>query len=96
LIESFRDQWLHDFYVDRTGHRLIPRNLEGALTRKLDMIAAADVEADLRVPPGNRFEHLQGNLAGLCSIRVNKQYRLIFEWESPRARNVYLDAHDYR
>ncbi|WP_304105777.1 type II toxin-antitoxin system RelE/ParE family toxin [Marinobacter antarcticus] len=28
-------------------------------------------------PPGNRFEHLGGKLAGLCSIRVNKQYRLI-------------------
>jgi toxin HigB-1 len=96
LIESFREQWLYDFYVDGTGHRSIPSSLEGALTRKLDMVAAADSEADLRVPPGNRFEHLQGNLAGLCSIRVNRQYRLIFEWESPRARNVYSDAHEYR
>ncbi|WP_204795819.1 type II toxin-antitoxin system RelE/ParE family toxin [Oceanisphaera litoralis] len=29
-------------------------------------------EVELRVPPGNRFEHLQGSLSGWCSIRVNK------------------------
>lgn len=96
MIESFRDQWLCDFFVEEAGHRSIPREIEAALKRKLDLIDAADSEADLRVPPGKRFEHLKGKLAGLCSIRINKQYRLIFEWESPRARNVYLDPHDYR
>lgn len=52
-------------------------------------------EADLRAPPGNRFEHLQGALSGWCSIRVNKQYRLIFRWENGIALDVYLDPHVY-
>ncbi|WP_254918525.1 MULTISPECIES: type II toxin-antitoxin system RelE/ParE family toxin [Cobetia] len=30
------------------------------------MLDAATQESDLRIPPGNRFEHLQGNLAGWC------------------------------
>jgi proteic killer suppression protein len=29
--------------------------------------------ADLRAPPSNHFEKLRGGLAGLNSIRVNKQ-----------------------
>lgn len=96
MIEGFRDRWLRDFFVDGTGCREIPAGIEVALRRKLDLIDAADGEADLRVPPGNRFEHLKGSLAGRCAIRVNRQYRLIFEWESPAARNLYLDPHDYR
>ncbi|WP_218015160.1 type II toxin-antitoxin system RelE/ParE family toxin [Cobetia sp. 5-11-6-3] len=50
----------------------------------------------MRIPPGNRFEHLQGNLAGYCSIRVNRQYRLIFRWEAGIARQTYLDPHAYK
>ncbi|MEP4556110.1 type II toxin-antitoxin system RelE/ParE family toxin [Cobetia amphilecti] len=53
-------------------------------------------ESDLRIPPGNRFEYLQGNLAGYCSIRVNKQYRLIFRWEAGIAHQTYLDPHAYK
>ncbi|HAS4551091.1 TPA: hypothetical protein I6860_003747, partial [Vibrio cholerae] len=52
-------------------------------------------ESDLRIPPGNRFEHLEGNLKGWCSIRVNKQYRLIFQWVDGVALNTYLDPHKY-
>lgn len=48
------------------------------------------------VPPGNKFEHLNGKLKGWCSIRVNRQYRLIFRWEQGEARCLYLDPHSYR
>jgi proteic killer suppression protein len=96
MIVSFRDVWLQDFHVNGTGHRLIPAGIESALARKLDILNFATTEGDLRVPPGNRFEHLQGKLAGLCSIRVNKQYRLIFKWDDPNAVSVYLDPHTYR
>ena len=53
---------------------------------------------DLRVPPSNHFEKLRGNLAGLHSIRVNKQWRLIFRWDGERgeAAEIYLDDHSYR
>lgn len=35
---------------------------------------------DLKSPPGNRLEALKGNLAGLFSIRVNDQWRIVFRW----------------
>jgi len=82
MIQSFRDPWLADFFVTGKGNKKIPDVIKSALTRKLDIIDAAVDENDLRVPPGNRFEHLVGKLAGKCAIRVNKQYRLIFEQKS--------------
>mgnify|MGYP003145817685 FL=1 len=48
------------------------------------------------VPPGNKFEYLSGKLKGWCSIRVNKQYRLVFQWDQGQARGLYLDPHTYR
>jgi proteic killer suppression protein len=32
------------------------------------------------MPPSNHFEKLSGNLRGWHSIRVNRQWRLIFRW----------------
>ncbi|WP_146865252.1 type II toxin-antitoxin system RelE/ParE family toxin [Aliivibrio fischeri] len=88
-------QWLEQFYEQDKRHRLIPKSIENALYRKLEILDAAHSESDLRVPPGNRFEHLTGNLNEWCSIRVNKQYRLIFRWDNGVAKDTYLDPHKY-
>ncbi|WP_028875233.1 type II toxin-antitoxin system RelE/ParE family toxin [Tepidiphilus margaritifer] len=93
---TFRDDWLEAFYVSDRRHRKIPSTLEETLFRKLQILDAAADESDLRVPPGNRFEHLQGNLRGWCSIRINKQYRLVFRWVDGTAEDTYLDAHTYQ
>lgn len=62
------------------------------------MIDDAMTDPDLRVPLSNHFEKLRGDLKGFHSIRVNKQWRLIFQWDGGRgeATNVYLDNHSYR
>ena len=36
--------------------------------------------SDLRSPPGNRLEALKGRLKGSYSIRINDQWRIVFEW----------------
>ncbi len=96
MIKTFRDQWLNDYYFYAVKSVNIPGPIEGALKRKLDIIHAANGERDLRVPPGNRFEHLEGKLRSWCSIRVNRQYRLIFQWSVGEAKGVYLDPHTYK
>lgn len=97
MISSFRDDWLRAFFVDDVGSRSIPPDLESRLFRKLQMIDDATTDLDLRVPPSNHFEKLRGKLEGLHSIRVNKQWRLIFRWDGRRgeASGVYLDDHSY-
>ena len=96
MIASFKDQWLEDYYFQGKTSSNIQSSLESALKRKLDIMHVAVEEKDLRIPPGNRFEHLTGKLDGWCSIRVNKQYRLIFQWQNGEATQVYLDPHTYR
>jgi toxin HigB-1 len=68
------------------------------LFRKLQMIDDATTDQDLRVPPSNHFEKLLGKLADFHSIRVNQQWRLIFQWDSSHgeATSVYLDDRSYR
>ena len=98
MIVSFRDGWLRDFFTDDVRSKRIPPGLEDRLFRKIQMIDDATIDADLRIPPGNRFEKLQGGLRGFHSIRVNQQWRLVFRWDdtSGEASDVYLDNHSYR
>ena len=89
---------LRAFFVEDVRSRNIPSDLEGQLFRKLQMIDDATTDQDLRVPPSNHFEKLRGNLAGFHSIRVNRQWRLIFRWDSRQgeASEIYLDDRSYR
>jgi len=58
--------------------------------RKLDILHAAYKEQDLIVPPSNRFEKLKGNLKCFYSIRINDQFRIIFQFRNSNAENVYI------
>ncbi len=83
-IGSFRDRCLADFFSYAAPHKSISGEIHAGLARKLDIINAATCWQDLKSPPGNRYERLQGKLKGYSSIRVNKQYRLIFKWTNGR------------
>ena len=98
MIVSFRDDWLRDFFVEDIRSKRISADLESRLFRKIQMIDDATTDQDLRVPPSNHLEKLHGNLAGCHSIRVNIQWRLVFQWDGGRgeATGVYLDDHSYR
>jgi proteic killer suppression protein len=54
------------------------------------MLDAAEVLADLRVPPGNRLEKLAGDRAGQDSIRVNQQWRICFRWTDAGPEDVEI------
>lgn len=46
--------------------------------RKFDILLNGEKVADFKIPPGNRFEWLKGDLKGFASIRINDQWRIIF------------------
>lgn len=98
MILSFRDGWLREFFVNDIRSKRIPAALESRLFRKIQMIDDATTDADLRMPPSNHFEKLRGKLAKFHSIRVSKQWRLVFKWDGARgeASDLYLDDHSYR
>jgi proteic killer suppression protein len=98
MIVSFRDDWLREFFVEDVRSKKIPSGLESRLFRKIQMIDDATTDQDVRVPLSNHFEKLRGSLEGYHSIRVNEQWRLVFQWDGDRgeATGIYLDGHSYR
>jgi len=60
--------------------------------RKLRMINNSQSWTDLRIPPSNRLEKLQGS--DFCSIRINDQWRIVFRWIDNNAHDVeIMDYH---
>ena len=58
--------------------------------RKLGLINDSLYINDLRIPPGNHLEALQGNRKGQHSIKINDQWRICFNWENGNAYNVEI------
>ena len=66
------------------------RAIERVARRKLLMLNAATQLIDLQVPPGNRLEALQGDRLGQYSIRINRQWRICFQWRPDGAHDVEI------
>ena len=62
-----------------------------AARRKLVMVNNAVALNDLKTPPGNQLEALQGNLKGKHSIRINDQWRIVFKWTNDGPEEVEID-----
>ena len=77
MIKSFNDSETEKIFYQEFSKR-IPIDLHKIALRKLMMINAATSLLDLKVPPGNHLEQLTGNRAGQWSIRINKQWRIVF------------------
>ena len=96
MIVNFGSTATEDIYhgFSTKASRSVPVALWPVIRRKLDMINAAHALEDLRVPPGNALEKLRGTLREFHSIRVNAQYRIIFQWADGHAGNVeVIDYH---
>jgi proteic killer suppression protein len=95
---SFADQETEDIYngasSKKARKRLHPVLWEKAQT-KLDMLNRAWALDDLRVPPNNKLEKLERDLAGKHSIRINDQYRIIFKWDFDRRGALEVEITDY-
>ncbi len=98
MIAGFRYKWLRKFFIDDCHNKKIPASIENRLFRKMQLLDDATCDLDLRSPPSNHFEKLTGPLQGKYSIRINRQWRLVFKWDATQgeADDVYLDNHDYR
>lgn len=50
--------------------------------------------SDLKTPPANRLEKLKGEWKEYYSIRINNQWRIIFQWRNNDAYSVeVIDYH---
>lgn len=93
-IRGFASRTIERFF--REGK--LPRGagwaaLARVVARKLDLLDYAAELSDLASPPGNRLEALKGDLAGLHSVRINDQWRVVFRWTA--SGPVDVDVRDY-
>jgi proteic killer suppression protein len=89
MIKTFADKETERLFR-RTFSRKLPQNVQLSARMKLEILDAADVLQDLRVPPGNRLDKLTGNREGQYSIRINDQWRICFVWHQENAYDVEI------
>jgi len=74
--------------------RKLPLDIQSTGRRKLRMLNNSQDIQDLRIPSSNRLEKLSGNFKEFYSIRINKQWRIIFKWSNGNAYEVrIIDYH---
>ncbi|NJJ04432.1 type II toxin-antitoxin system RelE/ParE family toxin [Corynebacterium coyleae] len=61
-----------------------------AYRRKIQVLANASDERDLRALKSLRLEQLRGNRVGTSSIRLNKQFRLVIRFETDEDRRIVV------
>ena len=93
MIQSFKDEDTAQLFQARKNRRW--QNIKAVALRRLDMVNAASILKDLRIPPGNQLEALSDDRQGQHSIRINDQYRICFVWKDDGAHEVEIvDYHD--
>ena len=89
MIRAFKDKETEKVFNGQFSRRL-PNDVQRIAERKLIMLHRSATLNDLRVPPSNRLEMLQGQRAGQYSIRINDQWRICFEWRADGAYGVEI------
>ncbi len=93
MITSFGSKETERIWIGLRIKRL-PFEIQTVGRRKLRMLNNSIDVHDLKIPPSNRLEKLGGNLREFYSIRINKQWRIIFKWNNGNASEVeIIDYH---
>ena len=93
MIKSFKCKETEKIF-NANFSKKIPHEIQRRALIKLHSLDIAEKVEDLKIPPANFLEQLHGNRQGQYSIRINKQYRICFEWVNNDALNVeIIDYH---
>lgn len=89
MIKGFGDKESEKIWNGIRSKKL-PSEIQNVARRKLRMLNNAQEINDLRIPPANRLEKLKGDLKEYYSIRINGQWRIIFQWKNNDAYVVKI------
>ena len=89
MLVSFGDKESEKIFNLTFSRKIAPEIQERAYHKLVAIHEAVSLD-NLRQPPSNRLELLKGKLAGFHSIRINKQWRIIFRWEGQDAYEVKI------
>lgn len=89
MIKTFGDKESEKIWNGIRSKKL-PNEIQDIARRKLRMMNNAQDVNDLRIPPANRLEKLKGNYEDYYSIRINNQWRIIFQWLNNDCSHVQI------
>jgi proteic killer suppression protein len=90
MIRIFRGALAKLILLQRRVPKGFPTDIAKVARRKLVQLDGAILLGDLAAPPGNRLEALRGDLAGKHSIRINDQWRIVFQWTDAGPEQVEI------
>jgi proteic killer suppression protein len=74
--------------------RGLDRRIQQRAREKLKYLDSAADSRDLLIPPSNQLEVLKGDRQGQHNIRINRQWRICFNWRDRDAFDVeVVDYH---
>ncbi len=91
MIKNFKCKHTQALYEGKSPKQF--RAFQEQAERKLQMLDSVAELLDLRSPPGNRLEKLEGDRQGQHSIRINKQWRVCFVWSGEPCDVEITDYH---
>jgi proteic killer suppression protein len=91
MIKNFKCKYTQALYEGKRPKQF--RAFQDQAERKLQMLDSAVELLDLRSPPGNRLEKLEGDRQGQHSIKINKQWRICFVWSDEPCDVEIIDYH---
>ena len=89
MIKSFGNKETEKIWNGIRSKKL-PQEIQQIGRRKLRMLNNSLDLQDLRTPPSNRLEKLNGKLQDYNSIRINNQWRIMFIWDNGNAFEVQI------
>ena len=88
MIRSFKNRKTQQFFE---GKRVAAfQGFANQAARRLAVLDSAATLRDLAELSSNRLELLRGDRVGLCSIRINSQWRLCFRWTDDGPHDVEI------
>jgi proteic killer suppression protein len=91
MIVSFSDKKTENLFKNRTKPKGLPENIIQRALEKLIILNATNNINDFIVIPGNNYEKLKGERRNESSIRINDQWRIVFEWKDGNSYNVKIE-----
>ncbi|MEA2015474.1 MAG: type II toxin-antitoxin system RelE/ParE family toxin [Actinomycetota bacterium] len=89
MIISFKNRETKKIWEQEYSKKF-PVSMQRIGLRKLIIINRAKDLEDLKIPPGNKLEKLEGKRKGQYSIRINDQWRICFNWKNGVASLVEI------
>ena len=93
MILGYRDRRTERFAEGRFVREF--QGFEQQAVKRLSILTAAPSLETLWALPSNRLEALGGDRRGQYSIRINRQWRVCFEWSEGESGPSMVEIVDY-